>query len=103
MANAPFEPAERDHASHSCRQCRHRMHDERQEERERKAIDHTVVPFKQLSPLSQRAIGSHPSAKARMFTAHRGKGNIYHARTASPGEYKGGADVGEVKFIVIRA
>src|SRR5260370_42680203 len=103
MTNAPFGPTERDHTGYSCCQCRQSMHDERQEEGERKAIDHTVVPFKQLSPLSQRAMGSHPSAKSRMFTAHRGKGNIHHARTASPGEYKGGADVGEVKFIVIRA
>ena len=86
----------------SRRQSRQGMHDERQEEGKRKSIDHTVVPFIALSPLSQVAVGK-PSANAlaSMFVAHRGKGSIPLVRYACTREYRDGADDGEVKFHLI--
>jgi hypothetical protein len=102
MAPSSFGRSECQHPGDSRRQSRQGMHDERQEEGESKAIDHTVVPFIELSPLSQVAVGKPPaSAQTSLFVTHNGKGSIPLARNTSTREYRDGADAGEVKFLLI--
>src|SRR5215472_821602 len=102
MASPAFWRTECQHSSHSRCESREGMHNEREKEGERKAIDHTIVPFILSFQLSQLVVGkSRASAKTSMFVALRGTGFIPLAVSASMREYRHGADFGEVKFHLI--
>ena len=78
------------------------MHDEREEEGKSKVIDHTIVPFIELSPPSQVVVGKAlASAQTSMFVAYSGKGSIPLTRSTCTREYRDGGDTREVKFLLI--
>jgi hypothetical protein len=78
------------------------VYDEREKEGERKAIDHIVVPFILFSLPLELSVGKpRASTKITLFAAHRGKGNLPLAGSASMRKYRDEVDFGEVKFLLI--